>query len=157
MKTEIKNIKKVVLSFAVAVVFMSYIIYQQGGKGISSPGNNIAVDPSVYNGNKTAGTLFQAVYKDGQYTEDSVNAAYGNVQVAVTVSGGKITDVQFLDHPKSRSTSVGINNYAMPILKSEAIQSQSAHVNTVTGATYTSAAFINSLTSSLLKSLILQI
>jgi len=91
----------------------------------------------------------QGQYVNGTYTGDAANAYYGNVQVQVTVSGGKIADVQFLQYPSDRSTSRYINSQAMPILTSEAIQAQSAQVNGVSGASDTSAAFQQSLSSAL--------
>lgn len=90
-----------------------------------------------------------AQYKDGTYTGDVADAYYGNIQVQVTVSGGKITDVQFLQYPNDRGTSIQINSQAMPYLKQEAIQAQSAQVDGVSGATDTSQAFIQSLGSAL--------
>ena len=93
------------------------------------------------------------LYKDGQYTGVSANAYYGNIQVQATVSGGKLTDVQFLDYPQDRGTSVRINSYAMPHLRQEAIQAQSANVNTVSGATDSSGAFRQSLTSALAQAI----
>ncbi len=90
-------------------------------------------------------------YKDGTYTGDVTDAFYGNVQVQTTVSGGKIIDVAFLQYPNDRSTSVAINSQAMPYLKQEAIQAQSAQVDIVSGATQTSNAFIQSLGSALSK------
>jgi uncharacterized protein with FMN-binding domain len=88
-------------------------------------------------------------YKDGTYTGSVADAFYGNVQVQVTVSGGNITDVQFLQYPSDRSTSRFINSQAMPLLTQEAIQAQSAQVDGVSGATATSGAFIQSLQSAL--------
>lgn len=88
-------------------------------------------------------------YKNGSYTGNVVDAYYGNVQVKAIISGGKITDVQFLDHPQSRSTSVRINSRAMPYLTSEAITIQDSNVDTVSGASFTSAAFRESLASAL--------
>lgn len=90
-------------------------------------------------------------YKNGVYVGDIVDAYYGNVQVKVTISGGKITNVQFLDHPQDRNTSISINNRAMPILTKEAITAQSAPVDAVSGATATSDAFNQSLASALVK------
>lgn len=87
----------------------------------------------------------QGMYADGTYTGDSADAYYGNVQVQATVQGGKITDVQFLDYPQDRRNSQRINSYAMPQLTQEAIQAQSANVNTISGATDTSLAFRESL------------
>jgi uncharacterized protein with FMN-binding domain len=88
-------------------------------------------------------------YVDGSYTGSAADAYYGYVQVQVAVSGGKITDVQFLQYPNDRNTSRYINSQAMPILKSEAIQAQSAQVDGVSGASDTSAAFQESLASAL--------
>jgi len=89
------------------------------------------------------------LYTDGTYTGSVADAHYGNVQVEAIISGGKITDVQFLQYPNTHSTSVYINGQAMPYLKQEAIQAQSANVNIVSGATDTSMAFQQSLASAL--------
>ncbi len=88
-------------------------------------------------------------YKDGTYTGSVADAFYGNVQVRLTVSGGKITDVKFLQYPNSHSTSVYINQQAMPYLKQEAVQAQSSNVQIISGATFTSQAFAQSLSSAL--------
>ena len=88
-------------------------------------------------------------YRDGSYTGSVADAYYGNVQVKAIISGGKIVDVQFLDHPQDRRTSQTINNYAMPRLTAEAIAAQSANVDIVSGATDTSGAFQQSLASAL--------
>ncbi len=90
-------------------------------------------------------------YRDGQYTGSSADAYYGNIQVAVSISGGKIADVTFLDYPHDRRTSVEINTQAMPYLKQEAIAAQSASVDIVSGASDSSRAFIQSLGSALAK------
>jgi uncharacterized protein with FMN-binding domain len=90
-----------------------------------------------------------ALYKDGQYDGNAADAYYGLVQVRAIIQGGKLTDVVFLSYPNDRNESIKINTYATPILKAEAIKAQSAKVNMVTGATNTSRAFINSLTSAL--------
>ncbi len=88
-------------------------------------------------------------YKDGSYIGDSVDAYYGNVQVEAVIKNGLITDIQFLDYPKDRSTSLRISNMAMPVLQTETIRAQSANVNIVSGATQTSEGFIRSLSSAL--------
>lgn len=88
-------------------------------------------------------------YKDGSYTGSMADAYYGIVQVRATVSGGKLTDVVFLQYPNDRSTSVYINSQAMPLLKSEAIAAQSANVSGVSGASDTSMAFRESLGAAL--------
>lgn len=94
-------------------------------------------------------TIASGLYKDGQYDGSAADAYYGIVQVRAIIQDGKLIDVQFLSYPSDRSHSVEINNYAMPILKSEAIKAQSVQVNIVSGATNTSRAFIESLSSAL--------
>ena len=97
----------------------------------------------------TTTIVANALYKDGQYDGRIADAYYGNVQVRAIIQGGKLTDVQFLSYPNDRNQSIEINSYALPILKSEAIKVQSAQVDIVSGATNTSNAFINSLSSAL--------
>jgi uncharacterized protein with FMN-binding domain len=82
---------------------------------------------------------------------DSVDTRYGPVQVQVTVSGGKITDVQPLAVPYDNGRSQEINDYAVPILHQEIIDAQSAQIDTVSGATYTSGGYHDSLQSALDK------
>lgn len=90
-------------------------------------------------------------YTDGTFTGSVADAYYGLVQVQVTISGGKITDVVFLDHPQDNNRSISINNQAMPWLKQEAIAAQSAVVDTISGASETSRAFRESLGAALVK------
>lgn len=88
-------------------------------------------------------------YIDGTYTGNSADAYYGYIQVQVTIAGGKISNVAFLDYPQDRGTSREINGQAMPYLKQEAIIAQSANVDIVSGATDSSLAFRQSLASAL--------
>lgn len=88
-------------------------------------------------------------YKDGTYTGSVADAYYGNIQVQVTISGGKMTDVQFLQYPNDNRTSIEVNAQAMPLLKSEALTAQSAQVDIISGASQTSQAFQQSLSSAL--------
>ena len=88
-------------------------------------------------------------YVDGSYTGSPADAYYGMVQVQAVIQDGKLAAVNFLSYPSDRSTSRYINSQAMPQLKTEAIQAQSANVDGVSGATDTSQAFIESLGSAL--------
>lgn len=90
-------------------------------------------------------------YKDGIYTGNAADAFYGNIQVQATIQNGQITNVQFLQYPNDRSRSIEINQQADPMLAKEAIQTQSANVDIVSGATDSSQAFIQSLQSALDK------
>ncbi len=87
----------------------------------------------------------QGQYVDGTYTGTPGDAYYGIVQIQAVIQNGKLVSVDFLQYPNDRRTSQYINSQAMPLLKSEAIQAQSANVSGVSGATDTSQAFIQSL------------
>jgi uncharacterized protein with FMN-binding domain len=87
--------------------------------------------------------------KDGSYTGSSSGTPFGDVQVKVVVSGGKITDVVALQLTNDGGRSVQISNYAAPILRSEVLKSQSAKVSNVSGATYTTDGYLSSLQSAL--------
>jgi uncharacterized protein with FMN-binding domain len=83
------------------------------------------------------------------YTGTTVQTRWGPVQVAVSVSGNEITDVTTLQYPNDRGRSVAINQSALPILRQEALQAQSASIDTVSGATYTSDGYVQSLQSAI--------
>jgi uncharacterized protein with FMN-binding domain len=89
------------------------------------------------------------LYKNGTYTGSIADAYYGNIQVQVVISSGKITDVIFLQYPNDNPTSQNINSQAMPILKQEVLQAQSANISGVSGASATSPAFQSSLADAL--------
>jgi len=91
-------------------------------------------------------------YADGTYDGSVEDAYYGYIQVQAVITGGKISDVVFLQYPSDNRTSRSINEQAMPILKSEAIQAQSASVDIVSGASDSSTAFQKSLQTALQKS-----
>lgn len=88
-------------------------------------------------------------FRDGTYRGDPADAFYGTVQVAAVVRSGRLAQIQILDYPNDRDRSIRINDYALPNLVSEAVRSQSANVDIVSGATDTSMAFRESLGSAL--------
>ena len=88
-------------------------------------------------------------YKNGAYTGSVQDAFYGNIQVQVVISGGKITNVIFLQYPNDNRTSQYINSQADPMLTQETIQAQSAQINGVSGASASSQAFQASLADAL--------
>ncbi len=90
-------------------------------------------------------------YKNGTYTGSVADAYYGNIQVAAVISGGKLANVKVLQFPNDRGTSIEINQQALPMLIQEAISAQSSNVDGISGATDTSAAFIESLHVALVK------
>ncbi len=88
-------------------------------------------------------------YADGNYTGSPADAYYGTGQIEAVIKNGALSDARFLQYPSDRSTSRYISSRAMPILTSEAIQAQNANVDIVSGATFTSQAFQQSLGSAL--------
>lgn len=74
---------------------------------------------------------------------------WGPMQVAVTIDGSTITDVQVLQHPTGDSRSDQINAYALPILQQETLDAQSASIDMVSGATVTSVGYVQSLQAAL--------
>jgi len=78
------------------------------------------------------------------------DVSYGVVQVKVTLIGKRITDITTLSLPHGGRSS-DISRYAAPQLRREALSAQSAHIDTVSGASYTSAGYARSLQSALDK------
>ena len=85
--------------------------------------------------------------KDGTYTGPSVNVNYGNVQVMITVSKGRITDAVAVKAPKGKNDRY--TNMAVPILKAQTLQAQSANIQGASGASYTSYGWFKSLQGAL--------
>jgi uncharacterized protein with FMN-binding domain len=74
---------------------------------------------------------------------------WGPVQVSITVSGGRITDVAVPTYPNNNGRDAEINAYALPVLRQETLSAQSAQIDTVSGATVTSDGYIASLQAAL--------
>ncbi|MEU5464975.1 FMN-binding protein [Streptomyces althioticus] len=87
---------------------------------------------------------------DGTVTGDAAQTQYGAVQVRLTVSGGKITKAEAVQAPKGGQSDQVTSN-AVPRLNQAAVQAQSADIDAVSGATYTSAGYQESLQSALDK------
>jgi uncharacterized protein with FMN-binding domain len=73
------------------------------------------------------------------------------VQVELTVANGKVTKVSVLQYPNSNGKDQEINARALPILVQETLKAQSASIDMVSGATYTSNGYLTSLQSALDK------
>jgi uncharacterized protein with FMN-binding domain len=108
-----------------------------GSSTSSAPNTSSA--PSVGGGGGVSGT----------FTGGAADTQFGPVQVQISVSGGKITSVQVLQVPQESSHDIRINSQAVPILNQEAVQAQSAKIDTVSGATYTSEGYTQSLQSAI--------
>ena len=83
------------------------------------------------------------------YNGELVNTRYGPVQVQVQFTGGAINEVAVVVYPDGEDKSVRINARALPTLRAEVLTAQTGHVDTVSGATYTSEAYMRSLQSAI--------
>jgi uncharacterized protein with FMN-binding domain len=98
------------------------------------------------------GIQVPSALNNGQYTGQDITTRFGDVQVQITVASGRVTDVEAPLLPSDRARSVEINQAAGPILRDEALQAvstKSASIDVVSGATYTSDAYVQSLQSAL--------
>lgn len=85
----------------------------------------------------------------GTFTGPVVNVSYGNVQVQITVSNGKITDAQALQAPTGRNDRY--TSFAVPILRKQTLAAQSDAIQGASGASYTSYGWYKSLQGALSK------
>ncbi|WP_199509717.1 FMN-binding protein [Nucisporomicrobium flavum] len=83
------------------------------------------------------------------YTGSVASTRWGDVQVAITVADGTITEVTVPVHPSENGKDREINAYALPVLKQETLAAQSADIDAVSGATVTSDGYVESLQSAL--------
>ncbi|MEV5485128.1 MULTISPECIES: FMN-binding protein [Streptomyces] len=86
---------------------------------------------------------------NGTYTGAPVTTKYGTVQVAIGVKAGRLSTVKVLKAPSEDAHSREIAASALPRLTQEALNAHSAHIDAVSGASYTSAGYVRSLQSAL--------
>jgi uncharacterized protein with FMN-binding domain len=108
----------------------------------ASPGSGSA--PGSNKSGSSTSTSGQA-----SYTGAVAGTRWGPVQVRITVRGAKITASQAVQYPQGTSRDQQINGSALPVLNQEAVQQQSASIDTVSGATVTSGGYLQSLQSAI--------
>jgi len=118
------------------------------GTGSSSAGTADAGATGTADAAAGAASTSSAL-RDGTYTGSAANTRFGPVQVQITVSGGAITDVQVPEYPSTNPRDRQINERALPTLISETTDAQSADIDMVSGATYTSQGYLTSLQSAI--------
>lgn len=102
----------------------------------ATPSATAAGDPSAAAGTQTI-------------TGDAAQTRYGPVQVQVTVTDGAVTAVTAVEYPQDTPRDAEINSHAIPQLDREATAARSTTIDFVTGATYTSQGYVESLQSAL--------
>lgn len=121
--------------------------------GSTTSGSSGSASSSSSGGSSSSGSSSSSStasgFADGTYTGSAVSTRYGAVQVAITVSGGKITSVDVPQYPSRDGRDLQISQYSLPILADETVSAQSSSINMVSGATYTSRGYIESLQSAI--------
>jgi uncharacterized protein with FMN-binding domain len=112
--------------------------------GSGSSGTSGSSGSSGSSGTSGSGTSGSAATA-GTYKGSVVQTRFGAVQVQITVSAGKISEVTALQLTDDDRKSIQISNRAAPLLRTEVLSAQSASVKTISGATVTSNAYLSSL------------
>ena len=121
------------------------------GTGSTSDGTSSGTTGTGTTGGTTGTGTTGGSSVSGTFAGDTTETRYGPVQVQITVANGKITDVTALQLTNSDGRSVQISQQAAPILRQEALQAQSAQIQSVSGATFTSEGYTTSLQSAIDK------
>lgn len=115
-----------------------------------------AVSPATSRSESTSSTRGESAGSQGRrraatgtYTGDDVSTRYGPVQVQVTTAAGTVTEVKVLQVPWSNGEDKAINGRAVPDLNAQVVDGNAKDVHAVSGASYTSSAYIDSLQSAL--------
>jgi len=119
--------------------------------GLKTLGGKTTTPAPVAPAQTSAPSAPQSTGASGTFTGNAAQTAYGPVQVQVTVSNGKITHVTVPVYPNNSGQDRYINSQAIPLLIQEVMQAQSANIQGVGGASYTSQGFYDSLITALKK------
>lgn len=162
MKRVILTIAGTVVGLVALLSFKSQSHTVGGSSGLPSaalPGSSTSATSSVAPTSSRAtsitgappnpSTSSAANPTDRSYTGHAITTRYGIVQVKVTVEGTKITDVSFVQLTAFDGRSQRINADAAPTLLQETLSAQSANIDSVSGASYTSQGYDQSLQSAL--------
>jgi uncharacterized protein with FMN-binding domain len=139
-------------SSAAASAESSVVAPVSSGTGTTSSGSTAASGSTSAAAGSTSAPSSSTGSSTGTATTVTGAAAstkYGPVQVQITVSDGTVTDVSVVEYPSGNGKDQQINARALPVLVQETLKAQSADVDMVSGATYTSDGYVTSLQSAL--------
>ncbi len=143
----------VLSTLSVLVLLFGYSTSTSGVLATSAPTSVYSSDSGTAGGSSTGGssTSGSTAPSSGatSVTGSVAQTQWGPVQVELAVSGGKITKVTVVQYPNGNGKDEEINSYALPILVQETMDSQSASIDMVSGATVTSDGYLQSLQSAL--------
>lgn len=136
------------------VLLFSYHTSTSSGTttSISSPANNgsVAAAGSTDSSSSSDSTSSSTNSSGSKtYTGDAASTRFGDVQVQITVADGRVTAATVTQVPWRDHKDQEINSRAVPILTDETVSAQSADIDMVSGATYTSQGYVESLQSAL--------
>ncbi|MCC8909083.1 FMN-binding protein [Curtobacterium sp. GD1] len=142
---------RVIAGGVVSSIAVLVIGWQLGGQAaVTAPAQQSTTSGAGTTGSTGTGTgSTGGSSTSGTFTGDTTQTRYGPVQVQITVANGTITDVTALQLTNSDGRSVQISQQAAPILRQEALQAQSAQIQSVSGATFTSEGYTTSLQSAI--------
>ena len=115
------------------------------GESEAGSSSSVADESSTDDGTSTSTTGSVS----GTFTGAAVETRYGAVQVEITVEDGVITSSEAIKYPNRDRHDQQINAYAVPVLNAEALDAQSADIDSVSGATFTSVGYAQSLQSAI--------
>jgi uncharacterized protein with FMN-binding domain len=141
-----RPLRRIVLASAATVSGMVMLLSL---KPHASPTAALAVPAPSSSSSASSGTGQTATTGTKTVTGDTIQTRWGPVQVRIMIKDGKLTEATAVTYPTDNPRDQEINSYALPRLRSEALQAQSADIDTVSGATYTSDGYRQSLQSAL--------
>lgn len=149
--------RRVVLAFVTTVTSLVLLLSfkTHGASSLATPPAATATTGST-TGTSSSGTSSTGSSSTNStgtktVTGDAADTRYGPVQVKITVTNGKITSASAIEYPNNDPRDEQINSYAVPVLNQEAVQAGNANIDMVSGATFTSDGYLQSLQSALDK------
>ncbi|MEH7501999.1 FMN-binding protein [Neobacillus drentensis] len=135
----------ILCSTAIAAVYTAGFVTTESQANINQPNqhveNRFQTNSSTLN-NSTGSIQTNSLYKDGTFTGTGMNRR-GSIKVQVTINNDQITDVEISDFAMHYSESDVVG------LPDEVLQNQSAQVQNVSGATYSTEAFQDAIQDAL--------
>lgn len=135
----------IVSTIAAVVLLLSY----RTSLGGTPPAPVTAAAPGVVPDSSAPPSSAPGVPRSLTVNGTVADTRWGPVQVQVKIQNHKITDVRVLRRPDGNDHDDEINGYALPQLRAETLQAQSAHIDSVSGATVTSGGYLKSLQAAL--------
>jgi len=145
----VTGVRRIVLwSMSTLTVVVLLFGYHTSTSSTSVSAESSAVTP-VGSGTSTSDGTSTGSSGGSTVTGAAADTRWGPVQVQLTVTDGKITDVEVVEYPDGNGKDQQINARALPVLVQATLDAQSADIDMVSGATVTSEGYLESLQSAL--------